>query len=393
MNTLFSPLTLRGITVRNRIGLSPMCQYSCVEGVPTDWHLVHLGSRAAGGAGLVMTEGTAISRQGRITPSDLGIWSDEQLDGHRRIARFIASQGAVAGIQLAHAGRKASRVPPWETDPSQTQGRPLGCHEGGWVPNGPSPIAFAPGYAVPTEVNHDEISQVIRDFVEATQRADRAGYDWIEVHAGHGYLLHSFNSPLANQRSDVYGGSLEGRCRLTREVARAIRAVWPQHKVLAFRLSYTDWAEGGWSLDETVRLCAWLKEDGVDLVDASSGGNTPNPAVKVVRGYQVPGAEAIRRQCDMPTAAVGWIDDAEQADAIVREGRADMVMLGREMLREPYWPLRAAVQLGVAAQARLPVQYSAAWAQLGSFSFDPITAPQISHAGNPAVDEAQHLIL
>jgi len=393
MSHLFEPLTLRGVTLRNRIGVSPMCQYSSVDGHPSTWHLVHLGSRAVGGAGLVLTEGTAVLPEGRITPSDLGIWSDEHTDGHRRIAAFVASQGAVPGIQLAHAGRKASRVPPWETDPSQTQGRPLSCDEGGWHPHGPSPIAFDKGYTVPSELDADGIARVVRAFVDAAHRADAAGYQWIEVHAAHGYLLHSFASPIANHRNDAYGGTLEGRCRITREVVRALRAVWPQQKVLAVRLSYTDWAEGGWDVDDTVRLARWLKDDGADLIDVTSGGNTPRPNVVAGPGYQVPGAEAVRRGAGILTAAVGRIEDASLAEAILRDGRADMVMLAREMLRDPYWPLRAAMALQDSGRSRLPVQYSAAWAHLGSFDFDPIAAPQISRSGIAAIDEARHVVV
>ena len=361
--------------------------------MPNSWHLVHLGSRAVGGAGLVMTEGTAVTSEGRITPSDLGIWSDEHVEGHRRIAEFIASQGAVAGIQIAHAGRKASRVPPWETDPSQTQGRPLSCDEGGWHPIGASALAFDKGYTVPTELTQAGIDQAVQAFVDAAKRADAAGYRWLEVHAAHGYLLHSFNSPIANHRTDGYGQSLEGRCRITREVARAVRAAWPDDKVLAFRLSYTDWAEGGWTQEQTIQLARWLKEDGADLIDVSSGGNTPRPNVKPGPGYQVPGAEAVRRGAEIPVATVGWIDNAEQADAILRDGRADMVMVAREMLRDPYWPLRAAVQLREAARARVPVQYSAAWAHLGSFTYDPINAPQITKSSLDLIDLARHTMV
>ncbi|HSV79249.1 MAG TPA: NADH:flavin oxidoreductase/NADH oxidase [Ramlibacter sp.] len=393
MSHLFEPLKLRGVTLRNRIGVSPMCQYSSVDGHVNAWHLVHLGSRAVGGAGLVLTEGTAITPEGRITPSDLGLWSDAHVPGHRQIASFVASQGAVPGIQLAHAGRKASRVPPWETDPSQTQGRPLSCAEGGWKPQGASAIAFDRGYTVPGELTQQEIAAVVEAFRAAALRADAAGYQWIEIHAAHGYLLHSFASPIANGRSDGYGGSLANRCRITREVARAVRAAWPEHKVLAFRLSYTDWAEGGWELDDTVQLASWLRHEGVDLIDLSSGGNTRRPAVTARPGYQVPGAEAVRRRAELPTAAVGWIDDPEQADAILREGRADMVMLARELLRDPYWPQRAALRLKDSERARLPVQYSAAWAHLGPFSYDPISTPQISVSGNPAIDGARRTVL
>jgi len=389
MSGLFDPLTLRGVTLRNRIGVSPMCQYSSVDGYVNPWHIVHLGSRAVGGAGLVLTEGTAVVPEGRITPSDLGLWSDGHVERHRELACFIAAQGAVPGIQLAHAGRKASRVPPWESDPRQTQGRPLTIDEGGWRPEGASEIAFDAGYTVPHELSQQEIARVVDAFAAAAVRAGEAGYRWIEVHGAHGYLLHSFNSPLSNARTDEYGGSLAARCRITREVARAIRRVWPADKVLAFRLSYTDWVDGGWSLDDTVELARWLKEDGVDLIDASSGGGVPRPAIPVGPGYQVPGAEAVRRRASVPVAAVGWIDDARQADAFVRDGQADLVMLAREMLRDPYWPLRAAVELERSGSARIPVQYNSAWAHLGSFAFDPITAPKITRSGIDKVDAAR----
>lgn len=378
MPSLFDPFTLRGITLRNRIGVSPMCQYSAIDGEVNDWHVVHLGSRAAGGAGLVIAEATAVVPEGRITPSDLGLWSDRQTAGHARLASFISSQGAVAGIQLAHAGRKAGRIPPWENDPKEQQGRPLTMEEGGWVPHGPSPLAFDEGYLVPHDLALDEIARVTAEFVAAAHRANAAGYDWLEVHAAHGYLLHSFQSPLSNTRTDRYGATLEGRCRFTREVARALRAVWPVQKVLSFRVSYTDWEAGGWETDDTVQLARWLKEDGVDLIDASSGGSTPTPAVPFGPAYQTPGAEAVRRGADIPVAAVGMIFEPEQADEIVRGGRADLVYLAREMLRDPYWPLRAAVALKDASRARVPIQYNTAWMRLGEFCFDPVCVPRIT---------------
>src|SRR5436190_1184554 len=263
MPGLFDLLAIRDLTFANRVFVSPMCQYSSRDGEVNDWHFVHLGSRAVGGAGLVLTEATAIVPEGRITPSDLGIWSDSHTAGHARVARFIASQGAVAGIQLAHAGRKASRIPPWEHDPKELQGRPLTQDEGAWEPVGATPIPFDTGYTAPHELSQAEVDQVIAEFVASARRADAAGYSWLEVHAAHGYLLHSFCSPLSNQRTDGYGGSLAARCRLTREVARAVRAVWPERKVLSFRLSYTDWWEGGWTMDDAVELSRGLKDDGV----------------------------------------------------------------------------------------------------------------------------------
>ncbi|WP_249359303.1 NADH:flavin oxidoreductase/NADH oxidase [Cupriavidus sp. 2SB] len=393
MASIFDAFVVRGVTLRNRIGVSPMCQYSAVDGFVNPWHLVHLGSRAVGGAGLVMTEATAVVPEGRITPSDLGIWSDAHVEGHRELVSFIVSQGAVPGIQLAHAGRKASRVPPWESDPGQTQGRPLAEAEGGWIPEGASPVPFDAGFTVPQALDASAIAATRDAFVTAAQRAVEAGYTWIEVHAAHGYLLHSFQSAASNHRDDEFGGSLEARCRLTRDIARAIRAVIPAEHVLAFRLSYTDWSEGGWTLDESVTLAAWLKEDGVDLIDVSSGGGVPRPKIPVGPSYQVPGAEAIRAGAKVAVAAVGWIDNAEQADAIVAGDKADLVMLARELLRDPYWPMRAALQLGRAESARMPVQYNSAWAHLGTFDFDPIAAPQITLAGVPRVDAVRHTSL
>ncbi|MBY6264438.1 NADH:flavin oxidoreductase/NADH oxidase [Azospirillum sp. 412522] len=378
MPSLFDPITLRGVTLRNRIGVSPMCQYSSVDGEVNDWHLVHLGSRAAGGAGLVLTEGTAVLPEGRITPSDLGLWRDGHVEGHARLVRFLKSQGAAAGIQIAHAGRKAARLPPWELDPREQQGRPLTEEEGAWPLDGASPLAFDDGYAAPREMTGEEIRRVVEAFAAAARRADAAGYDWLEVHAAHGYLLHSFNSPLSNRRGDDYGGTLENRCRITREVAQAVRSVWPAGKVLSFRLSHTDWADGGWTTADTVQLARWLKEDGVDLIDVSSGGNIPRPTIPFGPGYQVPGAEAVRSGAGIPVAAVGMILEPAQADGIIREGRADLVYLGREMLRDPYWPLRAAVALGRTGEARVPVQYNTAWMRLGTFALEPLSVPRIS---------------
>jgi 2,4-dienoyl-CoA reductase-like NADH-dependent reductase (Old Yellow Enzyme family) len=389
MPGLFDSLTLRGVTLRNRIGVSPMCQYSSVDGFVNHWHLVHLGSRAVGGAGLVVTEGTAVVPEGRITPSDLGLWDDAHIAGHGELARFIAAQGAVPAIQLAHAGRKASRVPPWESDPGQTQGRPLTPDEGGWQPDGASRIPFDAGYTVPNELSSSGIAQIVESFALAAQRAVEARYEWIEVHGAHGYLLHSFNSPISNTRTDAYGGSLAGRCRITREVAQAIRRVWPDNRVLAFRLSFTDWVDGGWSTADTVQLASWLREDGVDLIDVSSGGGVPRPRIPVGPGYQVPGAASVRQGAGIPVAAVGLIDKAAQAEMIIREGSADVVMLAREMLRDPYWPLRAAVELRRSEAARMPVQYNSAWGHLGAFSFDPITAPRITESGIDRVDSAR----
>jgi 2,4-dienoyl-CoA reductase-like NADH-dependent reductase (Old Yellow Enzyme family) len=261
--------------------------------------------------------------------------------------------------------------------------------EGGWKPDGASSLAFDAGYTVPNELSLSGIAQVVQSFASAAQRAGEAGYEWIEVHGAHGYLLHSFNSPVSNTRTDAYGGSLEGRCRITREVAQAIRRVWPDNRVLAFRLSFTDWVEGGWSTGDTVQLARWLKEDGVDLIDVSSGGGVPRPRIPVGPGYQVPGAASVRQGAAIPVAAVGLIDKAEQAELIIREGNADVVMLAREMLRDPYWPLRAAVELQRSEAARMPVQYNSAWGHLGAFNFDPITAPRITESGIDRVDGAR----
>jgi 2,4-dienoyl-CoA reductase-like NADH-dependent reductase (Old Yellow Enzyme family) len=350
---LFTPLTVRGVTARNRIAVSPMCQYSSEDGFADSWHLVHLGSRAVGGAGLVFTEATAISPEGRISPQDLGLWKDEHVPGLRRVVDVVHEHGAVAGVQLAHAGRKASTAPPWDG------GGPVAEDRGGWVPVAPSPIPFADGYPVPRELSVDEIRRVIADFATAAERAINAGFDWIELHAAHGYLLHQFLSPLSNQRSDRYGGSFENRVRVVLETVGAVREVWTQDRPLAVRVSATDWAVGGWTADDTVRLSALLVEAGVDLVDCSSGGTVPRAPIPIGAGYQVPFAEAVRRT-GVLSGAVGLINSPEQADQLVRNGRADVVLLARAMLRDPYWPLRAARTLH--QHADIPVQYQRAFA-------------------------------
>ena len=377
MPHLFDPLTLRGITLRNRIAVSPMCQYSATDGFPDDWHLVHLGSRAVGGAALVIAEASAVEARGRITPGDLGIWKDEHVPAHGRLVRFIASQGAVPGIQLAHAGRKASRVPPWETDPKGGEGRFLQEGEGGWQPIGASPIAFSESSPAPREMTDRDIEDVTAAFVAAARRADKAGYVWLEIHGAHGYLLHSFNSPLSNRRTDTYGGSLENRCRLTREVTRAVRGAWPERKPLSVRISHTDWAEDGWTTDDAIELARGLREDGADLIDVSSGGTVPRPNVVPGPGYQVPAAERVRREAGIPVGAVGLITDPAFADEIIRNGRADLVLLARELLREPYWPQKAAAALDQIPRARVPVQYNRAWLK-HEYSNDPISAPRVS---------------
>jgi 2,4-dienoyl-CoA reductase-like NADH-dependent reductase (Old Yellow Enzyme family) len=342
---LFTPLSIRGVTLRNRIGVSPMCQYSAEDGLANDWHLVHLGTRAIGGAGLVIAEATAVEARGRISPEDLGIWSDAHIEPLARIARFVEAQGAVAGIQLAHAGRKAGVSRPWQK-PSRLYSE--------WETVAPSAIPFDEGYRVPCELHHDEIGGIVSAFVDGARRAQAAGFRWIEIHAAHGYLLHSFLSPISNHRADQYGGALENRARLVIEIVQAVRAVWDLP--LAVRLSATDWVEGGWTLEDSVVLSGWLKDAGADLIDASSGGSAPRVAIPATPGYQVSFAAAIRREVDIPTAAVGLISDPAQAEAIVREEQADLVLLARASLRDPNWPLNAARALGV--DAPVPPQYA-----------------------------------
>jgi 2,4-dienoyl-CoA reductase-like NADH-dependent reductase (Old Yellow Enzyme family) len=352
MDHLFDPLTLRGVTLRNRIAVSPMCEYSSDDGFANDWHVVHLGSRAVGGAGLVITEAAAVSPEGRITPGDLGIYRDEHVAKLREIVTFVHAQGAVAGIQLAHAGRKASCAQPWHG------GARLSRDAGGWTPVAPSALSFTQTDPAPHALTLHEIGDVIGDFVAATHRALEAGFRVIEIHAAHGYLLHEFLSPLVNARTDAYGGTFENRTRLVLEVARAVRAVMPAELALFVRISATDWAEGGWNLDESVRLAADFKALGVDLVDVSSGGAVSHQQIVLGPGYQVPFAERIRHAADVATGAVGLITEPQQADEIVRAGRADLVLLARELLRDPYWPLRASVALD--ADVAWPVQYDRA---------------------------------
>lgn len=346
---LFSPLTLRGVTLRNRIAVSPMCQYSAREGQATDWHLVHLGARAAGGAGLVLTEACAVAPQGRISPADLGVWDDAQVAGLARLTEIIRSQGAVPGIQLAHAGRKASTAVPWEG------GGPLAPAQGGWEVVGPTDEPFDAGHPTPHALTAGEIGRIVGAFAAAARRARLAGFEVVEIHAAHGYLLHSFLSPLTNRRSDGWGGDEAGRTRLLTEVVTAVRGEWPAGLPLWVRVSATDWVEGGWGIDDTVALAGKLAPLGADLVDCSSGGLLPRAAIPATPGYQVPFAERVRREAAVATGAVGLISEPAQAEAIVREGRADVVLLGRQFLREPTWPLRAARELGV--DGPWPVQY------------------------------------
>jgi 2,4-dienoyl-CoA reductase-like NADH-dependent reductase (Old Yellow Enzyme family) len=339
---LFSPIQLAGITVRNRVFVSPMCEYSSQDGFSSDWHLVHLGSRAVGGAGLIITEASAVLAEGRITPQDLGIWKDEHIGGLKRIVDFVHGQGARIGVQLAHAGRKASMTRPW--DPEQ---RYLSPSEGGWQNvMAPSSVPFAANFGQPVELDSAGIQTVTRAFVKATERAMEAGFDTVELHAAHGYLLHEFLSPLSNRRTDQYGGSFENRIRLLVEVVDAVRATLPAELPLLVRISASDWFEGGWDIDQSVALAKVLKIHRVDLIDVSSGGMTPQQAITIGPGYQTPLAERIRREAEIVTGTVGMITDATQAEHILRTGQADVVLLARELLREPYWPLHAAAQLG-----------------------------------------------
>jgi 2,4-dienoyl-CoA reductase-like NADH-dependent reductase (Old Yellow Enzyme family) len=346
---LLSPLTLRGVTLRSRIVMSPMCQYSSDEGLANDWHLVHLGSRAAGGAALVMVEATAVARDGRITPADMGLWRDEQIEPLARIARFVHSQGAVAGIQLAHAGRKASREVPWKG------GARLADCAGGWPVVAPSPIPFNEGEPASLPLDEAGIDRIIRDFKAAARRAVTAGFRIVEIHAAHGYLLHEFLSPLSNQREDRWGGSLENRARLLLEVAAALRGVIPEEMPLFVRISATDWVEGGWDIEQSVELAKWLKPRGVDLIDVSSGGTAPKASIPLAPGYQVPFARRIRQEAGIMSAAVGLITETHFADEIITGGSADLVFLAREFLREPYWALAA--QQALQASQGWPVQY------------------------------------
>lgn len=341
MSMLFAPITIGSVTIRNRIFVSPMCQYSSPDGLPTDWHLVHLGSRAVGGAGLVMTEAVAVSPEGRISPDDCGIWSDAHADAFRPIARFIAGQGAVAGIQLAHAGRKASTDSPWRG------GGVLGEDERGWRPVAPSPLPFIPGGEEPQELSAADLDRIEESFRAATRRALAAGFRAVEVHMAHGYLLHQFLSPLANRRSDDYGGSLENRLRFPLRIVRAVRAEWPAELPLLARISAADWVKGGWDLGQSVLLARRLKICGVDLIDCSSGFVVPDEPIPVGPGFQVPFSAAIRTATGMATGAVGLITDPAQAEQIVATGQADAVSLARQMLRDPYWPLHAAKALRV----------------------------------------------
>jgi len=340
MPHLFSELKLRGATLSNRIGVSPMCQYSCVDGYANDWHFAHLASRAVGGAALVFTEAAAVTPEGRISPEDLGAWSEKHFEPLERIARFVASQGAIAGIQLAHAGRKGSTYRPWSGQGAIPEAL------GGWRPVGPSAIPFAENFWTPTELSVARIGELQQAFATAAARAYAAGFRVIEMHAAHGYLFHEFYSPFSNRRSDAYGGRFENRTRMLRETVARVREALPDSCPLLVRISSTDWTEGGWDAEQSVALARELKRLGVDAIDCSSGGNVEKAAIPVGAGYQVPFAARIRREAEIATAAVGMITDPAQADQIVRNGEADLVLLARALLRDPYWPLHAAQALG-----------------------------------------------
>jgi len=338
MAHLFDPLSIRDLTFANRVFVSPMCEYSSVDGFANDWHFVHLGSRAVGGAGLVLTEATAVVPEGRISPQDLGIWSDDHIEPLARIVRFIHAQGSVAGMQLAHAGRKASTYRPWDGHGAVPE------QSGGWKKVvAPSALAFTDGYPMPEALTHDGIQQVVAGFAKAARRAAQAGFRVIEIHSAHGYLIHEFLSPLSNQRQDEYGGSFENRTRLLRDIVAAVRSSWPEGAPLFVRISATDWIDGGWDLDSSIKLAQLLKEGGkIDLVDCSSGGLSPQQKITLHPGYQVPFAAAIRSRAQIATGAVGLINSPELAEQIVASGQADVIIMARAMLNDPYWPLHAA---------------------------------------------------
>lgn len=358
MTSLFDPITLRGLTLRNRIWLSPMCQYSVEQqdGVPTDWHLVHLGSHAVGGFGLIMTEATAVKPEGRISPEDTGLWNADQVAAWRTIVDFVHAQHTHIGVQLAHAGRKASTFAPWRGHGS------VPVDQGGWPTVAPSAIAFG-RYAPPAALTADQIPGLVTAFGDAAERAEQAGFDVVEIHAAHGYLLHQFLSPLSNDRTDEYGGSFDNRARLLLEVVDEVRGRWPQDKPIVVRISATDWVDGGWTVQDSTDLSLLLAERAVDLVDVSSGGLHPAQEISIGPGYQVPFARDVRTKAGIPTGAVGLITEPTQAQAILDEGSADVVLLARAALREPAWPLRAAHELGLRTEdAPYPPQYTrAAW--------------------------------
>jgi len=341
MPSLFDPFTTRGLTLSNRVVVSPMCQYSSADGCASDWHLVHLGSRATGGAGLVIAEAAAVTAEGRITPGDLGLYQDAHVEGLSRVTRFVRSQGSAVGIQLAHAGRKGSTWQPWKGAGA------VGVDQGGWVPVGPTPEPFSSTFPSPRRLSTEEMPPIVAAFRDAARRAAAAGFGVLELHGAHGYLIHEFLSPLTNTRTDQYGGSFDNRIRLCLDVVDAVRQVWPERSPLWLRISATDWAPGGWDVEQSVELARRVRDRGVDLIDCSSGGLVASQKPDVGPGYQVPFAERVKREAHVPTGAVGLITTASQADHIVRTGQADCVLLARQMLRDPYWPLHAAQELGV----------------------------------------------
>lgn len=353
MASLFDPLTLRSVTLRNRLGVSPMCMYSSEDGVANDWHLVHLGSRAVGGYALVIAEATAVTPEGRISPDDAGIWADKHIEPLARINRFIKAQGAVPGVQLAHAGRKASTARPWGHEKPNA---PITEAEGGWQTVAPSAVPYAEGHLVPQALTVEEIAAIRKAFVAAAKRSLQAGYEVIELHGAHGYLIHEFLSPLANKRTDQYGGSFENRIRFLMELIADVRRVVPEGMPLLLRISATDWLEGGWTIEDSVALARRVKPEGVDLIDCSSGAIAP-AKIAVGPGYQVPFAEAVKKGAGIATAAVGMITEPAQAQAIIEQGQADMVLMARESLRDPYFPLHAARALGQREKVHLPGQY------------------------------------
>ncbi|THA58348.1 NADH:flavin oxidoreductase/NADH oxidase [Streptomyces sp. A1136] len=356
---LFQPYTVRSVTIPNRVWMAPMCQYSAEPdgpraGVADEWHVAHYAARAVGGTGLIIQEATAVSPEGRITPYDLGLWNDTQTEALRPITAFVKAQGAVPGIQIAHSGRKGSTERPWKG------GRPVGAEAHGWQPLAPSPVPFAEGDPVPHELTGEEIRTIVAQFAGAARRALAAGYELLEIHGAHGYLIGEFLSPHSNRRTDEYGGSFENRTRLALDIVDAVREVWPEELPLFFRISATDWLEeGGWTADDTVRLAGLLREHGVDLLDVSTGGLAPRVGIPVGPGYQVPFAARVKRETGLPTAAVGLITEPAQAEKVLANGEADAVLLGRELLRDPYWARRAAVELGV--EPRTPAPYHRAW--------------------------------
>ncbi|MEU3856354.1 NADH:flavin oxidoreductase/NADH oxidase [Streptomyces sp. NPDC028722] len=355
MSTLFQPLTLRETTIPNRVWMTPMCQYSAASegpltGAPNDWHFAHYGARATGGTGLIVTEATAVSPEGRISPYDLGLWNDTQVEAFRRITRFLVAQGTVPGVQLAHAGRKASTERTWKG------GAPIGPEAHGWQPLGPSAVPFDERHPVPTELTVEQIGEVVGQFADAARRAHAAGFEVVEVHGAHGYLINQFLSPHSNHRTDAYGGSYENRTRFALEVVDAVREVWPDDKPVFFRISATDWLQdGGWTVEDTVRFAHDLHAHGIDLMDVSTGGNAAGVTIPTGPGYQVPFAARVKAETPLPVSAVGLITEAGQAQKIVANGEADAVMLGRELLRNPSWARQTARELG--GEVRVPDPY------------------------------------